>query len=325
MRQTHSVAKAVNTNLVARIGVEQIRARLVDEFGWFPREPSDPDYGVDLYVECADDGVPNGRLLGLQIKSGPSFFSEEVPAGIVFRANGRHLRYWLNHTLPVLVVLYEPDSKIAYWQIVSAENVADVGDGGKLIVPRQNILDARSAGRLAAIAGTAEIHPVDRELNHLRSERTWMAMLRDGGTVVIEIEEWVNKTAGRGQIQIRGTSPAAGDEVVRTWSVYLGSAPYEEVLPDLFPWASLDVDELLYDDYEEDDWLLEAGQYDKEEGRVIVYGESFDDWRTSNGRTGIRPYTVEQGEVARWRLELTLNELGRSFLCVDDHLRERLG
>lgn len=94
------MARAVNTNLVARTGVEQIRARLVDEFGWFPREPSDPDYGVDLYVECADNGVPNGRLLGLQIKSGPSFFREEVDAGIVFRAKGRHLRYWLNHTTP---------------------------------------------------------------------------------------------------------------------------------------------------------------------------------------------------------------------------------
>jgi hypothetical protein len=38
------------------------------------------------------------------------------------------------------------------------------------------------------------------------------------------------------------------------------------------------------------------------------------------GLTGLRPYDLEAGEVARWRLVLELNELGRSMLMLDDFL-----
>jgi hypothetical protein len=33
-----------------------------------------------------------------------------------------HVQYWLNHSLPVVVVLYHPKAKQCHWQLVNKEN-----------------------------------------------------------------------------------------------------------------------------------------------------------------------------------------------------------
>jgi uncharacterized protein DUF4365 len=78
-----------------------VELAFVCELRWYPREPPAPDYGIDFYVEAAVDGVPNGRMQGVQIKGGASFFSETAGDGVVFRSEERHLEYWLGHSLPL--------------------------------------------------------------------------------------------------------------------------------------------------------------------------------------------------------------------------------
>ena len=157
---------------------------------------------------------------------------------------------------------------------------------------------------------------------HPRADHAWMRLLRDGGHVWVEVDEWVNKSSGRGSITLVG-KPAGGEErLERARSVYLPRLPYETVIPRLFPWADLAVDEDFYVDKESELWELEEGMYDSEEGRVIMVGIGFDDWREMRGLTGLRPYEVKADEVARWRLLLELNELGRSLLVVDGFLSD---
>jgi hypothetical protein len=55
-----------------------------------------------------------GKLLGLQIKWGESFFKERTPNTIIYRGDKEHLQYWLNHKLPILIVLYDPATDTAY-------------------------------------------------------------------------------------------------------------------------------------------------------------------------------------------------------------------
>jgi hypothetical protein len=47
-------------DLTSREAVTAVEAAVVRELGWYSREPPAPDYGIDLYVEAAVDGVPNG-------------------------------------------------------------------------------------------------------------------------------------------------------------------------------------------------------------------------------------------------------------------------
>jgi hypothetical protein len=86
----------------------------------------------------------------------------------------------------------------------------------------------------------------------------------------------------------------------------------------------LEVDEDLYSDREAELWNLEEGIYDSEEGRVLMIGAGFEEWRTLRGRTGLRPYEVEAGEIARWRLTLELNDIGRGMLAIDPFLTNQV-
>ena len=74
--------------------------------------------------------------------------------------------------------------------------------------------------------------------------------------------------------------------------------PYTFRMPELFPWANLSVDEEFYRDK-----TLET------------------DADSSSDPAPIRPWAVEAGEIARFMLKLSLNELGRSFLMTERFLR----
>jgi Domain of unknown function (DUF4365) len=80
-------------------------------------------------TEIVVGGSATGRLLALQIKSGESYFHEPVPDGFVYRGDSEHLEYWLNHTLPVVVVICNPLFQEAYWQVIAEETIEKTSRG----------------------------------------------------------------------------------------------------------------------------------------------------------------------------------------------------
>jgi hypothetical protein len=114
----------------AQAGVHAVGLIVNEKLHWIFREQPVSDYGIDAHIEVVEpDGSLKGRLLGVQIKSGPSFFSESHPYGWIYRGEKRHLDYWLRHVLPVIVVLYDLESGETYWQAVTPETVSDTGKG----------------------------------------------------------------------------------------------------------------------------------------------------------------------------------------------------
>ena len=85
--------------------------------------------------------------MGLQVKSGPSWFREwsKENGWWVFRSDRRHLGYWLNHVLPVIVVVYDPKSDRAYWEVVAEHTIRRTPEGFVLPIPQDQpfIIDAR--------------------------------------------------------------------------------------------------------------------------------------------------------------------------------------
>ncbi len=94
------------------VGAAQVE---FSRWGWAFRSQYVKDYGIDAHAEPFDGPhQPSGRLLALQIKSGDSYFREETADGWWYRGENRHLRYWLNHVLPVLIVIYDVNSNTLY-------------------------------------------------------------------------------------------------------------------------------------------------------------------------------------------------------------------
>jgi len=115
------------------------------------REQLTSDFGVDAHVEIKGGGGPTGRLVGLQLKTGKSHFGDEANDGWKFRPKKKHIPYWLNHSLPMYVLLIDKTSQTIYWQELSERTLERGPRGGVYVfVPRTQTL--QSAGRVWAIA-----------------------------------------------------------------------------------------------------------------------------------------------------------------------------
>ncbi len=297
----------------ASIGVTLTKLAVEKELDWLFREQPTEDYGIDAQVEIVEGEAVSGKLLALQIKSGPSWFKQAGPGGWWFRPDAAHVQYWTNHSLPVVVVLVHPETERCYWQLVNRETLVRTRSGGwKLLVPEAQLLDGSARAPLQeAAAGD----PYVLRIRELQLARPWMELLADGTRLVIDMEEWINKSSGRGSIAL-GVDNEDGAEPtpLASWGVFLGFASYAEVVPQMFAWADVDVHEETYDEADHEQYETECATYD--EGDQF-FTQDYAAWRSGRRLTGLRPYANAAGEVDYWRLELTLNELGKAFLIVN--------
>ena len=107
------------------------------------------DYGIDAHAELIEAEHPIGRLLGIQLKSGPSYFTERQGDSYVFRADRSHVEYWTDHCLPVLVCLCDVDNRQIYWQVVNRQTAISTGKGYKFLIPMSQHVDSDSAPTFA--------------------------------------------------------------------------------------------------------------------------------------------------------------------------------
>jgi hypothetical protein len=140
-----------------------------------------------------------------------------------------------------------------------------------------------------------------------------MRRLAVGQRLVIDMQEWINKSSGRGSISLGIDHEDGKDpEPLAEWGVMLGLASYAEVVPKLFAWADVQIHRETYELHGSDQWLTDFyGERD------WIENVAYEDWRATIPTDGLRPYKNGAGEVDFWRLELTLNSLGLAFLEVD--------
>lgn len=171
------------------VGVAQARLAVLKGLRWVFREQPVPDYGIDAHIEVVDLAIDNapdgdaaaddrdlvtGQLIGVQAKSGLSFFNEPRGDGWTFReSHRRHLNYWLDHSLPVIIALYHPERQTVYWQHVDGNTVELTDKGFTVHVPERQRLNAAARGPLEDIArrrGQEAVAAFDRSLRQVPPE-----------------------------------------------------------------------------------------------------------------------------------------------------------
>jgi hypothetical protein len=300
----------------ASLGVTQVAHAVQKQLRWLFRNQPEEDFGIDAHVELVEDGRVEGKLVALQIKTGASFFRERAEDGWWFRPDDDHVRYWTDHSLPVVLVLADISNERCYWQVINDSTLVTTSGGHrKVLVPEDHLLDESARHPLRE---AAQGDPYVLRIRELQLARPWMELLLDGKRLVIDIEEWINKSSGRGSIML-GVDREDGEQPLPLagWDILLGLASYAEVVPRLFAWADVILHEETYDAADHDAFEKGCGAVDEEGDRFET--EDFQEWasRRASAVPDLRPYMNEMGEVDRWRLELRLNELGRAFSLVD--------
>lgn len=130
-----------------------------DDLGWIFRPKRRTDVGVDGEIEIARGGQATGSLISVQVKCGESYLDEKLGDGFVYRGDLAHLRYWIDHSIPVIVVLCNPASGDCYWAEVTAANATLLTKGWKITVPFENKL-SESEWRLEGLTKQASLEDV---------------------------------------------------------------------------------------------------------------------------------------------------------------------
>lgn len=289
---------------------------IINSLGWVFREQPTDDYGIDAQAEVFEtDGSATGKLIAIQIKSGrASYFANEKSDGWIHYLDRRHADYWMKHSLPVIVVLYDEIVGKAYWQQVTKSTLAATPSNYRILVPRSQELGASSVAPLREVA---DGDPYSVRLRRLQLALPWMKLLGAGRRILLVADEWINKSSGRGEITIVSVDDANEDrQMLGTWMVVAPGWSYDDLLPALVPWADVVLHKETYDEADYDAWEANCVTYD-DEGDRIVY-ESYEDWTAERIADGLRPYANSAGEVDSWRLELELNQLGKAFVVVNE-------
>lgn len=80
--------------------------------------PPKEDFGIDAYVEVNVDGEPQNFIVGVQVKSGPSYRRGGNGARFYVRLDSDDVGYWLASNIPVLFMYYDTDSEKLYFKDV---------------------------------------------------------------------------------------------------------------------------------------------------------------------------------------------------------------
>lgn len=293
-----------------RIGVYEVERISINELGWIFREQPIEDMGIDAHLERVVEGAPDGRLLALQIKSGSSHFREKKDT-FTYYGKTVHLDYWTGHSLPVVLVAHLPETNQTLWQVVNESTAERTDKGWKVEIPKSNVFGKDSTNDLV---GLFEGTPEQQKFRKLAIDEPLMRNIEQGGKVSLALEEWINKSLGRTPVEVYIYDRDGEEILAKEWFQYYTGYSVSELAVALFPWSHPVIDENFYEenreDYGEEDWR-EALRRAIDEDNGISYEPDSD---------AIYPYTEPAGEVEYYRLELKLNELGKAFLIVSDHI-----
>lgn len=306
-------------NTIERIGVHHC-AEIAERNNWMFREQPINDIGIDAHMEFIDASGKPKQILALQIKTGESWFKEEKDGCIIFRGvNERQYLYWTNNTLPCILVIYNPVSNICVWQKLTCQTIERTKDGeGKgyvVKVPlKQVFLDDLSNCKLLTFSNLPEYAA---NYNFLLSQIKFMEIIAKGGEVRLHSKEWVHKSIGKGEVELIVND---GKYISKySYPYWFPFTSYDEVFPRLFPWAKFSADEDFYEENDMLNWRETNCCYDSEDDEWYVVGETFEKYRKN-----LNPIrSVDHaGEVAEYMLILGLNELGISFLNVNEFVAQ---
>ena len=306
-------------NSTERIGMYHC-AQIAECNKWMFREQPINDVGIDAHMEFTDSSGKSKQLLGLQIKSGTSWFKEKKDNCIVFRdINERQYNYWTMNPLPCIVVLYNPDDGMCIWQKLTTETIertsGGAGKGFFVKIPLSQIFLNESSNDILLSYTNLPEHIVN--YNFLLSQKEFMQIIKDGGEIKLHSTEWVNKSSGRGETELIVYD---GTYIKKyTYPYWFPFTSYTDVFPRLFPWADFSADEEFYKEFDETMWRQYNCYYDEEDGEWLVVGDSFQEYREK-----LDPLrSIDHiGEVAEYMLVLSLNDLGKSFLRVNEFVTQ---
>lgn len=116
--------------------------------------PQQVDMGIDGYIDIIDPSdSATGRCVGFQLKCGPSFLRHKEPGAFVYYGEFRHLNLFMNHPVPVMLILADPSTKEMWWVQFDITKTEGTENGWRIQIPFGNKCGPDTSAKWNAIAG----------------------------------------------------------------------------------------------------------------------------------------------------------------------------
>jgi hypothetical protein len=150
--------RAPKTESTGSSGQSAVKAEF-EYMGWGAGSMPEHDNGTDLYLTARDDQrFELGVMMACQVKTGDSYFSSPLKdggevKGWWFTENREHFEYWLNHSIPHIIVLRDQEKRKSYWVHVTDDNVKNRGlKWPKVLVPANQVVEESQNDALREVA-----------------------------------------------------------------------------------------------------------------------------------------------------------------------------
>ena len=165
------------------------------------------------------------RAYLLDYRSSPEFWFKRHGDDYVYYGEARHREYWTTHSLPVFIILHNPETKLTLFQKVEPHLIRDGKDGAwSIIIPAANVLDA--AHERYFLEGIAT-HEVSLRRHRLALDSSLIEQFDEQADVYLRIEEWHNKTLNfRGVEVVFNEDPEAEADLEWDWMYPARAFPY---------------------------------------------------------------------------------------------------
>lgn len=124
------------------------------------------DLGVDgqiEFLEMADNVISTGKIIAIQVKSGPSYFKNQTKTHVKYYPSKKHRRYWQALNLPIVLVLHNPDTN----QTIYTEVKSQLDSSETVVVPFKNKFNQSARGDILSLC--AHIDDPQQILRKLKS------------------------------------------------------------------------------------------------------------------------------------------------------------
>lgn len=136
---------ADRVNTTDRIGVNAFERIVLKELKWIFREQPTVDVGIDATIERVANNSPTGEQIAVQIKSGLGNVKVNKDGHFDYYLSQVHYQYWLSYPIPVIIVLYDTENEILYWNSIFKRNMPKThGDKHKITIKKDSILSRKS-------------------------------------------------------------------------------------------------------------------------------------------------------------------------------------
>lgn len=295
-----------------RLGVNEVE-KVFLLHKWIPRLILQTDVGIDMEVEICENDEPTGQLIGVQIKSGKSYFKEDSFGQITYRGKLVHLKYWLKHSLPIIIVLHNPETAETIWQKIDEDKIIRTQTNWRIDIPKSQNLNEIGINE---IKNYNKLPIYFQRLQRLAVHQKLISKINRGKYLILEIEECINKSSGKAKITLKKINNR-NEEIPLSEGYYLHFNGLQS-LEILYPWAKMTIDDDYYYDSDYDDFQNNYGIWDPEDKVYISSNKEFRDYRERLPK--FRGIDDASGEIKFYRLDIELNELGKAFLVLNKFL-----